>query len=363
MINLIDITIIAIALVAALGALLLLRPPVDQRDLHKLRKIRHQAEKDQQDIARILSNVQHGAKDHEYLTKQLKSRVAQINDENKVSQSNAASAEQMIIKAKAAKQELHEISSKLGKRIEQIQDYWNNQLAETTGSIKQIKTQLNQGLQQVDEGLLRLQEQEKMAQGFTHKLLQHQQEHLTSYKKNNQTSAEIHHQLENILHSSTASLETIQEHQQQADRLFNAYTETLHKLEQQANEQFAGAFQSTDMACQELTAGLQKNREHLEKLRQYEVQGNQMYEQIKVQFEQVNPLKVARLGETINLTDEMCINLQEGLENARALLSTLEAKTAEVVNAGEKKRPDREQKAEMVPDERPHNLFSLRTNR
>ncbi|PID99976.1 MAG: hypothetical protein CSA79_05785 [Thiothrix nivea] len=363
MINLIDILIIAIALVAALGALLLLRPPVDQRDLYKLRKIRQQAEKDQQDIARILSNVQHGAKDHEYLSGQLKSRIAQINADNKVSQSNAASAEQMIIKAKAAKQELHDILSKLGKRIEQIQEHWNNQLAETTGSIKQIKTRLNQGLQQVDEGLLRLQEQEKTARGLTHQLLQHQKEHLASHQKNNQVSAEIHSQLENILHSSTASLETIQEYQQQAGKLFDTYTETLHKLEQRANEQFAETFQSTDMVRQELTAGLQENRQHLEKLRQYEVQGNQMHERIKAQFEQVDPLKVARLGETVDLTDEMCVNLQEGLENARALLSTLEEKTVELVNAGEKKRPAREQKVEMVPDERPHNLFSLRTNR
>lgn len=363
MVNLIDVVIIAIALIAALGALLLLRPQVDHRDTHRIRKVLHRAEQDQKSIAKILNTIEHGARDTEILSKELKNHLDQVNSENKNSQARAETAEITINKAKAAEKELRQISQQLGERIQHIQTYWNDQLEDTTGNVKKIKSKLNQGLNQVDEGLLRLREQEKMAQGFTQKLLKHQKEHLASQQKNTLISGEVHTQLESILKESTASMRFIQEHQQQIDDLFNNYADGIRKLEKQANEQFAEVFQSTDMARQEMNAGLQENREILEKLRGYEAQSSQMHERIKQQFSQVDTLKVERLGETVNLTDEMCVNLQQGLENARALLSTLEEKTAEVIDASEKKIPAIDQGNNQGSDDRPRNLFSLRANR
>lgn len=363
MVNLIDVVIIAIALIAALGALLLLRPQVDHRSMQKIRKMLHKAEQDQKTITQILNTVEFGAKDAEYLSRQLKSRVEQVNTENKTSQSRAETAEVTINKAKAAEKELRQISQQLGERIQHTQTYWNDQLEDTTGNIKKIKANLNQGLTRVDEGLLRLQEQEKIAQGFTHKLLQHQKEHLASQQKNTLISGEVHTQMDSILKESTASMRFIQEHQQQIDDLFNNYSGGIRKLEKQANEQFTEVFQSTDMARQEMNAGLQENSQILEKLREHETQSTRMHDRIKEQFSQVDILKVERLGETVELTDEMCVNLQQGLENARALLSTLEAKTAEVIDASEKKTPAIGQGNNHSSDDRSRNLFSLRANR
>ncbi|PID34344.1 MAG: hypothetical protein CR976_00760, partial [Thiotrichales bacterium] len=219
----------------------------------------------------------------------------------------------------------------------------------------------NQELVKIDESLLRLREQEKMAQGFTQKLLQHQKEHLASQQKNKSVASDMQAQLEKILQESTASLDVINKHQQQIDDLFNTYVDNIRQKEQQANEQFAEVFQSTDMARQEITEGLKESRENLEKIRQYEVQGNQMHDRMQKQLNQVDPLKVERLSETIELTDEMCVNLQQGLENARALLSTLETKTAEVLDANEKKPAPVNVKTDH--DDRPRNLFSLRASR
>lgn len=362
-INPIDVLIIVLSIIAVFGATLLLRPQVEHRDTYRIRKILKRAEQDQKSITQILSTIQHGAKDTETLSRQFKAQLDQINKNNEASQSRAESAELTISKAKSSEQELRQISTKLGERIQQIQTHWNEQLADTTGSVKQIKSRLNHGLVQIDEGLLRLREQEKVAQGFTQKLLQHQKEHLASQQKNTMVSADVHAQLENILKESTSSLDIILKHQQQVDGLFNSYADNIRKLEQQANEQFAEVFQSTDMARQEMTAGLQESRETLEKMRQYEIQGNQMHERIKEQFSQVDPLKVERLGETVELTDEMCVNLQQGLENARALLSTLEAKTAEVIDVSEKKLSPINQKTSHDVDGRPRNLFSLRAHR
>ncbi|CAA6805066.1 MAG: Unknown protein [uncultured Thiotrichaceae bacterium] len=362
-INPIDILIIILSIIAVFGATLLLRPQVEHRDTFRIRKILKKAEQDRKSIAQILSNIQHGAKDTETLSKQLKVQLEQIKKDNETSQSRAESAELTINKAKSSEQELRQISTTLGERIQHIQTYWNDQLEDTTGNVKQIKSRLNQGLVQIDEGLSRLREQEKMAQGFTQKLLQHQKEHLASQQKNTVVSGNVHTQLENILKESTSSLDVILKHQQQVNSLFNSYAGNIRKLEQQANEQFTEAFQSTDVFREEMTSGLQESRETLEKIRQYEVQSNQMHERIKEQFNQVDPLKVERLSETVDLTDEMCVNLQQGLENARALLSTLEAKTAEVIDASEKKVAPINQKTSHDADGHPRNLFSLRANR
>ena len=363
MINLYDVILIALALGAMLGALLLVRPSYNSQDAQKIRKLRDKAEQDQQTITNVLSAIQHGAKDTEYLSNQLKARVEQINRKNQNSQTHAEEAERAIEKAIEAENELRAISNQLGERIQHIQTYWDGQLHDTNDTIQQVKAKLQQGLTQVDEGLLRLREQEKMAQGFTKKLIEHQQEHLTSQQKNAQLSGTVHKQLETMLKESTASLQTIQKQNQHPENLFKKYSNDLQDLEQQAHEQFTTVFQTADMARDELNAGMKEARTHNEKLREYEVQSLNMHTRIKEQFENVDNLKVDRLTQTVGLTDEMCANLQEGLENARALLSTLEAKTTEVINANDEEEPLAPVTQDSNESAKPRNLFSLRAYR
>lgn len=363
MVNFIDVVIIAIALMAALGALLLLRPQVDHKDTHKIRKLRHKAEQDQQVIAQVLDTIQHGAKDTEYLTNQLKARVAQINRENQNSLTRAEDAERAIEKAIEAESELRSISTQLGERIQYVQTYWDEQLSDTTDTVKQVKSKITHGLTQVDEGLLRLREQEKMAQGFTHKLLEHQREHLASQQKSAKLSSTMHEQLENIIKDSAASLQTVQEQHAQSEQMFKKYTDEIQELENRANEQFTDVFQSTDMARKELNANVKEAHERTAKIRDYENQSSQMSSSINEKFEQVNELKVDRLSKTVSLTDEMCENLQEGLENARALLTTLEKKTIEVIDANEAEETPAPEKNDDNEGDKPRNLFSLRAYR
>lgn len=363
MVNLIDVVIIAIALMAALGALLLLRPQVDRRDALKIRKLRTKAEKDQQMIAQVLNTIQHGARDTEYLSSQLKARVEQINRENQNSHTRAEEAERAIEKAIEAENELRSISTQLGERIQYVQTYWDEQLGDTSETVKQVQTKLKQGLNQVDEGLLRLREQEKMAQGFTQKLLEHQKEHLASQQKNAQLSGEVHTQLETMLRESTASLQTIQEQNKQSDTLFKKYSDEILGLEQQAHEQFAEIFQTTDVARTELNTSLSEARKHTAKLQEYEEEGQKMSGRIQDQFEKVDHLQVDRLTKTVSLTDEMCENLQEGLENARDLLATLEAKTTEVINAKDEEEAPALAMQDNSESAKPRNLFSLRAYR
>lgn len=363
-INFYDVVLIALSLGAMLGALLLLRPSSNSRDAHKIRKLRDKAEKDQHIISNVLDTIQQGSKDTEYLSNQLKARVEQINRNNQNSLTRAEEAERAIEKAIEAESELRTISTQLGERIENVQTYWDERLDETNVTVQQLEGRLKHGLTQFDEGLLRLREQEKMAQGYTRKLLEHQKEHLTSQQENAQLSGDIQKQLETILRESTTSLQTIQAQNKRSNALFKKYSDDLLVLEQQAHEQFTTTFQTADMARNELTESMQETRTHNEKIRGYEAQSLKMHGRIKEQFEQVDNLQVDRLAKTVSLTDEMCANLQEGLENARALLTTLETKTTEVIKAGEEEEPPASAAQQDSNErEKPRNLFSLRAYR
>ncbi|HPY41115.1 MAG TPA: hypothetical protein PLM98_11400 [Thiolinea sp.] len=357
MVNLIDVVVIAIALMAALGALLLLRPQVHQQDAHDVRKVRISAEQDQKRIAEILNTIQHGAQDADYLTSQLKSRVEEINREGQTSRTLAEEAERTINRVKEAESELRGISTQLGERIQYVQTYWDGQLTDTVEAVRNVHTKLTHGLSQVDDGLSRLREQEKMAQGFTQKLIENQKMQFSAQQENARLATDINVQLESMLRESGKTLQSMQDQQKQANSLYAHFTEELQGLEQQAQEYFTSTFHATDVARQELTQGLDETREKVAKLREQDEQGNLMGQRIRQQFEKVDKLQVDRLAQAVDLTDEMCVDLQTGLENARNLLKLLEEKTQQVL-----KEVDTEQATDSTPSDpskRNDNLFSL----
>lgn len=357
MVNLIDVVIIAIALMAALGALLLLRPQVHQQDAHDVRKIRLGAEKDQQRIAEILNTIQHGAQDADYLNAQLKSRVEQINREGQSSRVIAEEAERTINRVKEAESELRGISTQLGERIQYVQTYWDGQLTDTVEAVRNVHSKLTQGLSQVDEGLGRLREQEKMAQGFTQKLIENQKMQFSAQQENARLATDINVQLESMLRESSKTLHSMQEQQKQANSLFAHFTTEMQELEQQAQEYFTSTFQTTDVARQELIQGLDETREKMAKLREQDEQGNLMGQRIRQQFDKVDKLQVDRLAKAVDLTDEMCVDLQTGLENARNLLKLLEEKTQQVLNEVDTEQANATTSTDA--SKRNDNLFSL----
>ena len=362
MVNLTDVLIIAISFLSLLGAVLLLRTQVDQRDAYRIRKLRSKAENDQKIIADVLNTLQNGSADAEYLTNQLKSRVEQINKESQETRTRAEVADRAIETAREAETELRAISSQLSDRIQFVQNYWEEQLGDTADTVKQLKTRLDVGLTQLDEGIVRVREQEKMAQGFTQKLLTHHQQQLNEQETNKRLSTQIRTELDKILSESKTSIQTLKTQHEEASAFFQKFTTDMTALEQQAQEQFAEIFQSTDVARQEMNNGLKDARSYIEKLKDCETQSQNMNHRIKEQFDLVNGLKFDRLSQTVNLTDEMCVNLQDGLENAKALLATLEAKTKELVQASDEE-PEPGKIDSVSGDGKPRNLFSLRAIR
>lgn len=324
MLGYIDWIIILVALLAAIGAVLLLLPQTNSKETQELRVIRLQAEADRKKVSDVLEVTQNGVQDAEQLLSKLKSQVEQSTRTYEASQARAEQAERIIERVATAEQEIRDISSQLGDRLQHLQSYWDEQLGDSVESVKRIRNKLHEGLTQVDDSLVRLREQEKMAQGFTRRLIDHHHEQAHNQQENARLSAEVHNRLEAMLKESSHLLEQMQRYQQDADTVFLKFNTEMEGLEIQASEQFNTLFQTTDLARHELTSGLEESRKHVETMRRREEQSNDLSRRIHQQFEQIDHIRVERIAKTLDMTEQMSTDLHKGMENARDLLFSLE---------------------------------------
>lgn len=323
MLGYIDWIIILIALMAAIGALFLLYPQTSNRDVQQMRDLRMQAERDQKRIADVLQVTEYGAKDAEGLVKQLKEQVADVNRGYQATQARAEQVERMVERVSAAEHEMRDISTQLGERLQHLQTYWDEQLGDSVETVKRIKGKLKEGLEDVDNSLVRLRDQEKMAQGFTRKLIEHHQEQVQNQQENSRLSAEVHGRLEEMLKESSHLLGQMKRYQNDADSIFRGFSTEMQELEAQANEQFTTLFQTSDQARAELSAGLEESRQHVSEMRLREAQSDELSRKIRQQFEMVDHIRVERISQTLDLTDQISSDLHKGVQNARQMLSTL----------------------------------------
>ena len=324
MMGYIDWLIIIIAVLAVLGAVFLLFAPNNNREAQQLRVMRLQAEKDRKRIAEVLDITQHGVLDTENLLKQLNSQVEQSSRAYQAVQAKAEQAERILERVTTAEHEMHDISSQLGDRLQHLQGYWDEQLGDSVESVKKIRTKLHEGLSQVDDSIQRLREQEKMAQGFTRRLIEHHQQQSQYQQENVRLSGEVHSRLEEMVKESSSLLEQMQHYQQDADNIFQKFSSDMEGLESQANEHISTLLQNTNLARHELKSGLDESRQHVETMRRREEQSNELSRRIHEQFEQIDHIRVERIAKTLDLTEQMSSDLHKGMENARVLLSSLE---------------------------------------
>jgi len=353
MLGYIDWIIILIALMAAAGALLLLYPQTGNRDVQGIRELRSQAEKDRKRIADVLEVTQHGAQDAENLVKKLKDQVSDVSCNYQATQARVEQVERMIERVSTAEHEMRDISTQLGERLQHLQGYWDEQLGDSVESVKRIRGKLKEGLESVDESLFRLRDQEKMAQGFTRKLIDHHQQ-VQHQQENTRLSAEVHSRLEDMLKESSHLLEQMQRYQQDADEVFQSFNQEMSGMESQASEQFTALFQTTDQARSKLTAGLEESRQYLGEMRIREAQSDDLSRRIRHQFEQIDHLRVERISKTLDLTDQISNDLHKGVTNAREMLSTLERAVMDVSSSLSVAQPQPEkqkQPEEVVPAE------------
>jgi hypothetical protein len=324
MLGYIDWIIILIALLAAGGALLLLYPQSNQQDKDSLYDLRKQAEINQKRIQDVLESTQSGAKDAENLVQQLRQHVNKAGEVYQSSQVKASEAEAILERVSIAEKEMRDISTQLGERLAHLQGYWDEQLGDSVSSVRKIRSQLKESLGQVDDSLTRLHEQERMAQGFTRKLLDYHQEQARSQQDNSRLSKQVHERLEDMLVESTHLLDRMKRYQQDADAIFARFSDDMASMEGQAGDVLKNWVDSTDSARKELQASLDETQQHLGTMRLREAQSDELERKIRQHFEEVEKINVAQLSKNLDLTDQMSDHLHKGVEQARNVLSTLQ---------------------------------------
>ena len=324
MLGYIDWIIILIALLAAGGALLLLYPQSNQQDKDSLYDLRKQAEINQKRIQDVLESTQSGAKDAENLVQQLRQHVNKAGEVCQSSQVKASEAEAILERVSIAEKEMRDISTQLGERLAHLQGYWDEQLGDSVSSVRKIRSQLKESLGQVDDSLTRLHEQERMAQGFTRKLLDYHQEQARSQQDNSRLSKQVHERLEDMLVESTHLLDRMKRYQQDADAIFARFSDDMASMEGQAGDVLKNWVDSTDSARKELQASLDETQQHLGTMRLREAQSDELERKIRQHFEEVEKINVAQLSKNLDLTDQMSDHLHKGVEQARNVLSTLQ---------------------------------------
>ena len=324
MLGYIDWIIILIALLAAGGALLLLYPQSNQQDKDSLYDLRKQAEINQKRIQDVLESTQSGAKDAENLVQQLRQHVNKAGEVYQSSQVKASEAEAILERVSIAEKEMRDISTQLGERLAHLQGYWDEQLGDSVSSVRKIRSQLKESLGQVDDSLTRLHEQERMAQGFTRKLLDYHQEQARSQQDNSRLSKQVHERLEDMLVESTHLLDRMKRYQQDADAIFARFSDDMASMEGQAGDALKNWVDSSDSARKELQASLDETQQHLGTMRLREAQSDELERKIRQHFEEVEKINVAQLSKNLDLTDQMSDHLHKGVEQARNVLSTLQ---------------------------------------
>ena len=139
-------------------------------------------------------------------------------------------------------------------RMAHIQEYWEQQLKNTTKVMNQINSNLESGLEKT---VGQSQQAEKILKNLN--CLQGN----TFGDEGMSVNAEIKQTLDLALKESSELLSQIKDYQKQAELAFGSFTNTLGGFESQAHEQFDEIFNTADMARQELNANLDESREYM----------------------------------------------------------------------------------------------------
>ncbi|WP_020396884.1 hypothetical protein [Thiolinea disciformis] len=333
MFNLTDVLIISLALGAALTAVLLLRPqsrePLDTKRIYKLRL---DAEANQQRMGKILETMEGSAKDASQVTEKLREQLAKTQEDSKIVAAKAQITDKTLEQAQQTEQSLRQKTFKLSSQLQEINSTWDNKLSQTVETVQTVQHKLELGIANADANLNRLHEQEKMAQEFTQRLLNYQKNHLSTQQENLRVAEDMTSKLEALLKDAGGTLQTMQQQRQNSDELFQQFCSVLENMQQQVQNQFTQVAEKLDNAQREADQRLEEIRVGADTFQKREQDAIAMAEQIQQQFKAVDALKVDRLIHTVELTDEMCVDLQSGLENAHKLLKLLESKTQQVIN-------------------------------
>ena len=226
-------------------------------------------------------------------------------------------------RATAVEAEIERKSNSLERRIEQTQIRWDERLSETENTVMRVDQELRDGLNHLDSGIKRVQQQDAHSYQLAQHITTQHNIQLSTLESNNELSEKVRDSLNKTLQESTQLFDHLRENQEKTDKAYTGFMESISQYESDIYGQFDAAFQSADIARQELDANVSESRLHVESLRRYEEQSRIVKENTEKNLKQLDIKSINQLAETLSSTQQTFENLSRKVTEAQNALSSL----------------------------------------
>jgi len=259
----------------------------------------------------------------EQLINKLQQKFDVLDKLQNSAETRGSDLEETAEKLYAYERDLRRSAENISSRLDQVQNYWDDQLEETVETVKRIKQSLSGGLTQVEDGVGRIREQENMAQNFTRKLVKTYEEQAEIQRENNRITNVVRENLEETLNESNQLLDRLQNLHKNADETFQTFSTRIDQYEGRAFEQFESLFSNIETARKEADENLKTSHAIVTELKTRQTDTEHLHEKIDHQLEQLEVDRVRILTETLDDTSKMCHTLKKDMDDARHVLQGL----------------------------------------
>lgn len=218
---------------------------------------------------------------------------------------------------------LQERSESLERRIQQIQYLWDERLGETENTVIRVEQELRDGLNHLEAGIKRVQQQDAHSYQLAQHITAQYNMQLSSLEANNEISEKVRSNLNQTLEESTGLLNHLRSNQTKTEQAYAKYMESIEQYEDDLYTQYDVAFQSADMARQELSTSVDESRIHIETLRRYEEQSRFIKETTENNLKQLDVKSINQLSDTLATTQQTFHSLSKKVAEAQQALSSL----------------------------------------
>ena len=288
-----------------------------------IKALRIEAEQEKDNIISAATSVREKEKETVEIVSDMKDKAKELTQKITTADEHNEKIIEVTEKIVKREKDLKEVTDHVSTRMDDIQDYWKEQLEETVSTIGQVQQGLDKNLNIVDEGIETMQRQKELSQDLLQDFLSKHQEQGTILKSNSNISDQLTETLEETFKESKQLLKLLKEHQKVAEKSLNGFAEELTVYEEQAYEQFDTTFQVADLARQELTANIDESRKHIETMRRHEEQSHNINTQTQKNLELLDYSKIMKLSTTLDSTHDMFTDIRSRVDETKIMLDEL----------------------------------------
>ena len=314
--------IVASALIISVLVLFLGRWAAN-REKKLIRELRIEAEIEKDHVISAAASIREKEEETSELVKDMQDKASRLTSKIDLADEHNEKILEVSEKVIKHEKELKEVSDHVSTRMNDIQDYWDDQLHETITVIGKVQSGLDENLAKVDDGIETMQRQKELSQDLLHDFLTKHQEQEEVLSSNSDISEKLTESLKNTFDESNKLLKLLKQQQKVAENALKGFTEELTVYEEQAYEQFDSTFQVADLARQELTANIDESRKHIETMRRHEEQSHNINIQTQKNLELLDYSKIMKLSSTLDSTHDMFTDIRSRVDETKSMLDEL----------------------------------------